>query len=180
MAETNKPTPGSKRPSAAASNVPPADQQEQLLQQIAELTLSVKNLAEKPLSGVGLAPADGGAAEPDGGEVARRTAQFGYQLLGELMGRRRTPAFGEPLLRAPRVTATRAGNTIQFTDDLRGATIAVVHAPGVPEPEKATITDSQVQLTQIADDLPIEFILLKTAEDGEPVAIGKLEHSSVD
>lgn len=170
MTEPKTPGPGGKQPPSRTEAPTPSEASaaatdRELLSRLVDLTASVKQLAERPGYPPPAEPA------PDPAASGRRAAQFGYGLLGELMGRRRSAGFGEPVFTTPRVHARRdPKGVITFTNDLHGATVAEVQAPGTKE--VATITDSRVQLTSIADTTPIEFIVLLTAESGEPVAIG--------
>lgn len=136
-----------------------------LMAEIRDLTASVKQLAsQRPEPYKPDEP-------PEQGTVSRLTAQFGYGLLAELMGSRRTAGFGEPVFSTPRVDAERRGDTIQFRGELRGATVAEVFAGDTAE--VATVDGNRrIKLQQINTGQHIDLIVLYTARSGVPVAVG--------
>jgi hypothetical protein len=107
--------------------------------------------------------------------VAQKTAQFGYGLLAEFMGRRRRIGSGEPIFRTNRVLAVHGEEndktTIRFEGDRFGGTFACFYT--ADRAEGAAIDASgKTTLDTIPPDQRIDFVVVYKAQNDEPVAVG--------
>jgi hypothetical protein len=138
------------------------DPNTKLLEEIASLARSVKELAERS------APPPTGARDP----VIPREVGFAYNILGSLLGRD-----GDFDVEDVLVAVTRSGSSLTFTDDLGDATAARVRARlnGVDKIDEFenVATGSTVKLS--FDSAAIEGIELLDKLDGAVVALGRLE-----
>lgn len=155
MAGTTKPDSGSTPPTDSDSG----GTQQQLLAELTRLARSVEQLAAHSATPNGSGP----------GETARRTAEFGYRMLGELMGRRRQPRFGEPPFSTPQVDASRDKKGVVLSGELHGATVARAHSGQTTE--ESDIRDGRITLTTIPSTAPIDLIVLFAGTNGPPVAV---------
>jgi len=153
------PGPTSKGSGSSGSGSQP-DSNTKLLEEIASLARSVKELAERSSPPTG-------ARDP----VIPREVGFAYNILGSLLGRD-----GDFDVEDVLVAVTRSGSSLTFTDDLGDATAARVRARlnGVDKIEEfeALATGSTVKLS--FDSATIEGIELLDKLDGAVVALGRL------
>jgi hypothetical protein len=154
--------------------------EEQLLRELNRLAASVEQLAAQAQSRPVVPPPTTVSGDPV--LVAQKTAQFGYGLLAEFMGRRRTDGSGEPIFRTNRVQALHGEEnnktTITFEGDRFGGTFAFFYT--ADKAEGAAIDASgKTVLDTIEPDQEIDFVVVYKAQNDEPVAVGTVTNNDV-
>jgi hypothetical protein len=149
-----------------------SSREERLLSELNRLATTVDQLAAQARAGPVVPPPT--TPQPDPALVAQKTAQFGYGLLAEFMGRRRTDGSGEPIFKTNRVTAIRGEGdnktTITFQGERFGGTFAFFYT--ADKAVGAAIDASgKAEVDPIPPDQEIFVVVYKALND-EPVAVG--------
>jgi len=147
------------------------DRQEQLLKQIADLTKSVKLLAEKKSPPEPVASRAAASTSPPtatAAEQKQRRVQFAYRFLGAMLGRAATESSE---FRTPRVEVARKAGKLTFTE-LHGGTVARLRAADNTAEELTNLRKNVARVITIPDAQRIDSIVVLDSPDGVPVAIG--------